>query len=76
VPVFRIRRFNNEKDFLFDVDDTYLLRSILPVDLRCKLQCSWAGHVKGEEFTMEIMGEAGGAKLIPLEIYTEQRRTG
>lgn len=62
---------NNEKDFLFDVDDYVFAQINFAGGSSLQLQCSWAGHVKGEEFNMEIWGERGGARLFPLEIYTE-----
>lgn len=56
----------------FDVDDYVFSQINFKNDCAMQLQCSWAGHIKQEEFNIEIWGTLGGARLNPFEIFSEQ----
>jgi predicted dehydrogenase len=56
----------------FDVDDYVFSQINFKNGCAMQLQCSWAGHIKQEEFNIEIWGTQGGARLNPFEIYSEQ----
>jgi len=64
---------NNEKNSLFDVDDYVFAQINLCGGASLQLECSWAGHIRGEEFNLEIWGDKGGARLFPLTIYTDHK---
>ena len=55
----------------FDVDDYVFAHVNYPRGVSLQLQCSWAGFIKSEESNIELWGEKGGARLFPLEIFTE-----
>jgi predicted dehydrogenase len=55
----------------FNVDDYVFAHVNYPRGVSLQLQCSWAGFIKSEESNIEIWGEKGGARLYPLEIFTE-----
>ena len=55
----------------FDVDDFAFAHVNFGRECSLSLETSWAGHIKHDQMTIEIWGEDGGAKLWPLEIYTD-----
>lgn len=55
----------------FDVDDYVFAHVNYPSGVSLQLQCSWAGFIKSEESNIELWGSKGGARLYPLEIFTE-----
>lgn len=56
----------------FDVDDFAFAHVNFGRDCSLTLETSWAGHIQQDALALELWGEEGGAKLWPLEIYTEQ----
>lgn len=60
---------------VFDVDDYVFAHVNYSGGVSLQIQCSWAGFIKQEEVNIELWGEKGGARLYPLEIYTEINNT-
>lgn len=56
----------------FNVDDYAFAHINFAGGCSLQLQCSWAGHIKEDDVNIEIWGEKCGARLYPLEIFTER----
>lgn len=55
----------------FDVDDYAFAHINFSDGNSLQLQCSWAGHIKEDDVNIEIWGEKCGARLYPLQIFSE-----
>lgn len=55
----------------FDVDDFAFAHVNFGNDRSLSLETSWAGYIEHDTVTIELWGEEGGARLWPLQIYTD-----
>jgi predicted dehydrogenase len=61
----------NNPDGLFDVDDYTMAHLSFGGGRSMMLQASWASHSARDEVGIEIWGTEAGARLYPLEIFSE-----
>lgn len=61
----------NVEQGTFDVDDFAFAHVNFGTECSLSLETSWAGYIDHDLSTIELWGEEGGAKLWPLEIYTD-----
>jgi predicted dehydrogenase len=66
---FAWRAENTSKNF--DVDDYAVGHVDFGGGRSLMLQTSWASHIKTDEVGIELWGEEAGARLFPLEIFTD-----